>query len=130
MGWASSLVSPPDGDLTDFIASCRKLQLHHASVYYPGHGAPITKPEERLAWLISHRISREKQILLALKSQSATPEQIAKEIYHDLPEGLLHAAERNVFAHLIDLYQRGAVAALPNLSQAANFALKDGNPSD
>ena len=130
MGWASSLVSPPDGDLTDFIASCRKLQLHHASVYYPGHGAPITKPEERLAWLISHRINREKQILKALKSQSATPEQITKEIYHDVPKGLLHAAERNVFAHLIDLYQRGAVTALPNLSQAANFALQVGNRSD
>jgi len=127
MGWASSLVSPPDGDLTDFMASCRKLQLHEASVYYPGHGAPIATPTERLAWLMAHRLDREAQILKTLEVQATTPEFITKTIYEDLPKALLHAAERNVFAHLIDLYQRGKVAAQPGLRPTASFALKEQN---
>lgn len=123
MGWASSLVSPPDGDLTDFMASCRKLQGHAARIYYPGHGAPITDPAARIAWLIAHRLTREEQILAALATSAQTPAALTKAIYHDLAPGLRKAAERNVFAHLVDLYQRGQVCAQPELSTGATFAL-------
>ena len=66
MGWASSLVSPPDGDLTDFMASCEKLRARDWRVFYPGHGAPIADPHARLDWLVAHRRAREAAILDAL----------------------------------------------------------------
>jgi glyoxylase-like metal-dependent hydrolase (beta-lactamase superfamily II) len=125
MGWASSLVSPPDGDLTDFMASCSKLQGHGARVYYPGHGAPVMQPAARLAWLIDHRKKREAQILTTLTKKPATPAQITGAVYHDLAPGLTKAAERNVFAHLVDLYTRGIVSAVPQLATGATFALRE-----
>lgn len=123
MGWASSLVSPPDGDLTDFMASCQRLKSVDANTYYPGHGAPIFDPKARLAWLIEHRLGREAQILDALQTGPATPADITKAVYNDVPPALLPAAQRNVFAHLIDLYGRGKVAATPQLSATAAFHL-------
>ncbi|WP_298835677.1 MBL fold metallo-hydrolase [uncultured Roseobacter sp.] len=103
MGWASSLVSPPDGDLTDFMASCRVLQQQHWRVFFPGHGKQITSPNERLDWLISHRLGREAAILQALASGPATASDLAAAIYTDTPAALIPAATRNVLAHLIDL---------------------------
>ena len=121
MGWASSLVSPPDGDLTAFMASCAKLQAHDWRIFHSGHGAPITEPAARLEWLITHRKSRESQILACLGQSPATATALTAEIYADTPKSLLPAAERNVFAHLIDLTERGLVVAKPQLSQGAIF---------
>lgn len=123
MGWASSLVSPPDGDLTDFMTSCTRLSMLDATVFYPGHGAPVTDPAKRLAWLISHRKARESQILAALQDGPAHPHDITKAVYHDVSPALLLAAQRNVVAHLIDLHERGIVGAKPQLSASAVFHL-------
>ncbi len=123
MGWASSLVSPPDGDLTDFMASCTRLQAIRADRYYPGHGAPITDPDERLRWLIAHRQTREAQIIQALSAGPTHIDSLTKMIYDDIAPGMLPAAARNVFAHLIDLHQRGRVLAAPRLGLKAEFAL-------
>ena len=123
MGWASSLVSPPDGDLTDFMASCRKMAARNWSVFYPGHGAPILDPNARLDWLISHRLEREAQIRAALETGSATAQKLAAAIYTDVAPALLPAAERNVFAHLIDLNGRDIVRTEDPLGIASQFAL-------
>lgn len=123
MGWASSLVSPPDGDLTDFMASCLRLKTVPADTYYPGHGAPVNEPSARLDWLIAHREGRENQILKVLSKGPATPAEITKQIYDDVAASLLGAAERNVFAHLIDLHTRAKVTAAPRLSATATFAI-------
>lgn len=120
MGWATSLVSPPDGDLTDFMASCRKLQAEQWDSFYPGHGAPVDEPNARLDWLVSHREGREAQILAALTPGPATARSLAEEIYKDTPPALLPAATRNVLAHLIDLYGRGEVTT-EALSEGAVF---------
>lgn len=125
MGWASSLVSPPDGDLTDFMQSCTRLSSIAASIFYPAHGAPVTDPAGRLGWLIQHRLTREAQIIQALQQGPATVSRIAGLIYADLPQGLVAAAERNVFAHLIDLHQRGRLDAVPQLGQASVYGLKE-----
>ncbi len=125
MGWASSLVSPPDGDLTDFMNSCEKLKQFDARIYYPGHGAPVKDPKARLNWLITHRRQRESQILDALRDAPKNKFDITRKIYVDAPDGLMQAAERNVFAHLIDLHQRGYVLAEPCLSQNAIFKLNN-----
>ncbi|MEM8577084.1 MAG: MBL fold metallo-hydrolase [Pseudomonadota bacterium] len=122
MGWASSLVSPPDGDLTDFMASCTRLAERPWRIFYPGHGAPITEPAARLDWLISHRKAREAAILTALAQGPADAAGLARAIYTDTPEALLPAATRNVLAHLIDLLGKGQVLHEGPLSATARFA--------
>lgn len=123
MGWASSLVSPPDGDLTDFMASCARLAAHRWSRFYPGHGAPVENPSARLDWLISHRRAREAEILAALATGPSTAQDLARRIYHDVPPALLPAAARNVFAHLVDLTGKNRVAPVSTLSFTGDFAL-------
>lgn len=122
MGWASSLVSPPDGDLTDFMASCTKLQARHWRVFYPGHGAPITQPAERLEWLVGHRRAREAAILKVLEEGAATASDLAHAIYTDTPAALMGAATRNVLAHLVDLMGKNTVTVQTDLSADAVFA--------
>jgi glyoxylase-like metal-dependent hydrolase (beta-lactamase superfamily II) len=122
MGWASSLVSPPDGDLTDFMTACHRLRARDWSVFHTGHGAPITNPAGRLDWLIQHRLGREAQILSALENAPGTARQLAERIYTDTPPALLPAAERNVFAHLVDLEGKSQVFPTGDLSAEAVFS--------
>jgi len=121
MGWASSLVSPPDGDLTDFMASCRRLRARAWEAFHPGHGAPVSDPAGRLDWLIEHRLAREAAILRALEDGAATAAELAARIYTETPAALLPAAERNVFAHLVDLTGQNMVFPEPELAAAARF---------
>ncbi|OSP53828.1 MBL fold metallo-hydrolase [Pseudoruegeria sp. SK021] len=121
MGWSSSIVSPPDGDLGDSLASCRRLARHPAKIHYPGHGAPITDPKGRIDWLLSHRAHREAQILTALAQSPASIPELVDRIYADLAPGLRTAASRNVLAHLVDLCDRSRVTARPRLSETADF---------
>lgn len=121
MGWASSLVSPPDGDLTDFMASCYRLKQDRWRIFHPGHGAPVTDPSARLDWLIAHRLMRETAILAALRTAPATARALAEQIYTETPAALLGAAERNVFAHLVDLTGKSVVAPQGNMSVTSIF---------
>lgn len=123
MGWASSLVSPPDGDLTDFMASCAKLQQENWRLFLPAHGDPVTTPAERLAWLINHRKGREAQIIAALRTPLPLSE-LTHTVYADIDQRMLPAAARNLFAHLVDLHGRGVVTASSSLSEGALFQLK------
>lgn len=124
MGWASSMVSPPDGDVRDFMASCRRLQDTPATTFYPAHGAPILNPSARLAWLIAHRETREAEVISQLHNGPATPIALTKLIYVAAPAELLPAAMRNVFAHLIDLAERGVVSHDGPLTEDTVFQLK------
>ena len=121
MGWASSMVSPPDGDLTDFMASCAMLRERDWSVFYPGHGAQIDTPAARLDWLMAHRRGRETAILDALAAGPATARTLAERIYTETPPALLGAATRNVLAHLVDLYGKSHVSPEGALSADAIF---------
>jgi len=123
MGWASSLVSPPDGDLTDFMQSCRMLQNTRWGIFHPGHGAPVTAPNDRLAWLLAHRLQREASILAQLADAPATAHNLALQIYYATPMALQPAATRNVLAHLIDLTQRQLICPLGSLSQDVAFEI-------
>lgn len=123
MGWASSMVSPPDGDIADFMASCRKLQGVDATTFHPGHGAPIEDPMGRISWLIAHRKDRTTQIINQLTAGPTDVTSLTKRIYADAPPALHRAAARNVFAHLVDLHEQGQVTATPTLSADATFSL-------
>lgn len=123
MGWSTSLVSPPDGDMGAFMASCRRLAGRDDRVYFPGHGAPVSAPQARIAELIAHREGREAQILSALTEVgAATAGALAQRLYVELAPALLPAAERNVLAHLLDLAQRNLAVALDDPSLEARFA--------
>ena len=121
MGWASSLVSPPDGDLTDFMESCAKLEDREWRLFFPGHGDVIETPMERLDWLIDHRLNREAAILELLEEAPATASELAKAIYTETPPALLGAATRNVLAHLIDLVGQTEVSAIGPITENAQF---------
>jgi glyoxylase-like metal-dependent hydrolase (beta-lactamase superfamily II) len=123
MGWASSLVSPPDGDLTAFMASTEKLAARGDRVFYPGHGQPVADPRARTSWLIDHRRNREAAILTALLDGPADVASLTAHIYTDVDPRLIGAAQRNVFAHLIDLIHHSRVSATPALTFSANFSI-------
>ena len=127
MGWASSLVSPPDGDLTDFMQSCHRLQRRNWDRFYPGHGDAIQDPAARLTWLIQHRQARERAILAALARGPADVATVTRAVYIDTATALLPAAERNVLAHLIDLIGKSRVTTRGDLNEATVFAVTDSN---
>ena len=109
LGWASTLISPPDGDLADYLRSLDRLAVRSAARFLPAHGAPIEDPAARLAELAAHRRARTAQILTALRDGPATPAALTRRIYTDVPDALRPAAERNVLAHLVALAELGAV---------------------
>lgn len=123
MGWASSLVAPPDGDMTHYMASLERLSGRTWARLFPGHGAPIEAPAERLQALIRHRRLREAQVLDALARGLTGLPALTEAIYQDTQAALMPAAMRNVLAHLIDLTQRGRVLARPAALPRARFTL-------
>lgn len=123
MGWSTSLVSPPTGDMTDYMASLGKLASRPWTTCLPAHGTAVNNPARRLADLISHRIARETGILKAIAFGATDIPAITKSAYPDLEEHLFPAASRNVFAHLIDLEGRNLVNATPSPHPDATFTL-------
>lgn len=122
MGWASSLVSPPDGDLTAFLNSCDRLAALNARVFYSGHGDPILTPSARCRELIAHRQMRTKQILQTLTNAPQSIPTLVQAIYADLPATMAPAAARNVLAHLIPLCDNGQAQAHPEIGHNASFS--------
>ncbi len=124
MGWATTLVSPPEGDMAAFMATLRRLQLRGSDrIYLPGHGHPVTDPAAMLAWQIAHREERVGQILAALVAGPADAGDLARRIYLELDPSLLPAARRNVLATLIGLADEGRVRPHGQLSATAMYEL-------
>ena len=122
MGWASSLISPPDGDLAQFYDSLETLDALETDTFYPGHGDPIRDPKARLQELRHHRNARTDALRAALTSTPQSLEALTSQIYHDVPPSLLPAAARNLFAHLVWLYELGELVSHPELSTDAGFS--------
>lgn len=106
MGWSTSLISPPEGDMSAYLGSLERLSRQSWQSFLPGHGPVVTDPSARLAALIAHRRMREAAILAELARGPASPEKLAERLYRGTPAALLPAATRNVLAHLIDLEDR------------------------
>ena len=110
MGWSTSVVSPPDGDMTAYMASLEKLLGREGDrVYYPGHGDLIDNPRRLVRGLLGHRKQREGQILRLLGEGPLAIPAMTARMYAGLDPRLLPAAERSVLAHLYDLRGRGMV---------------------
>lgn len=120
MGWASTMISPPDGDLGQFMASLTRLAALEARVFHCGHGDPVTDPAGRCTDLVNHRRGRGDAIFGALPTAPTIPDLVAR-IYADVPVALHGAAARNVLAHLIHLSEQGRVRAHPDIGPDARW---------
>ena len=110
MAWSTSVVSPPDGDMSAYMASLQKLYDRDDSRFYPAHGPAVDKPRQLVRGMLGHRRSREAQILRLLGAgPQAIPAMVAA-MYKGLDARLVGAAGRSVLAHLIDLQRQGRVA--------------------
>ena len=123
MGWATSLISPPDGDMGAFMRSLERLRGREETLYLPGHGAEIETPQARVEELYAHRRNRERQITAALADCPADAASLVATLYADIDPRLHGMAARNVLAHLVDLWERGEAAPLETFSAEARFAL-------
>jgi glyoxylase-like metal-dependent hydrolase (beta-lactamase superfamily II) len=109
MGWSTTVVVPPDGDMAAYMASLDKLRQRDDRVYYPAHGAPVTNPKQYVRGLFGHRLQREKQILQLVGEQPRPIPDIVASAYPGLDPRLVTAAGGSVYAHLLDLERRGLV---------------------
>ncbi len=110
MGWSTTVVSPPDGDMGAYMASLEKLKTRDESTYWPTHGPPIPQPQRYVGKLHAHRRQREAEILSAVANGAATIPEIVALRYRGLDPRLRPAAARTVLAHLIHLVESGRVA--------------------
>lgn len=111
MGWSTTVISPPDGDMADYMASLDRLSRREDRIYYPAHGDPVDRPQRLVRGLAGHRRQREGQILRLLAEGPQTISGFVERMYVGLDPRLNGAAGRSVLAHLIDLQERGVVAA-------------------
>jgi glyoxylase-like metal-dependent hydrolase (beta-lactamase superfamily II) len=109
MGWSTTVVSPPDGDMTFYLASLELLLGRDDQVYHPAHGPPVDKPRAHVRALIAHRRMREQQILAKLDAGEGRITAMVETMYREVDPRLHPAAGRSVLAHLVDLEQRGLV---------------------
>lgn len=109
MGWSTTVVVPPDGDMGAFMASLAMLRDRDDRIFYPAHGAPVTNPQQMLRGLLGHRLQREKQIRRLVAEGVATVPAIVAAAYPGLDPRLVPAAGGSVTAHLLDLERRGLV---------------------
>lgn len=107
MAWSTTIVGPPDGSMTDFMASLEKLRGRSERIYWPGHGGPVKDPQRFLRALIGHRRAREASIVARLKAGDRRIADIVPVIYPGLKPQLIGAAGLSTFAHLEDLVRRG-----------------------
>lgn len=111
MGWSTTVVTPPDGDMTQYMASLRKLLARDDAILYPTHGAPVRDPKPFIRAYIDHRLEREAQIVACLRDGPATIPDMVARMYADVDKRLHPAASRSVLAHLIQMESEGRVIA-------------------
>lgn len=122
MGWSTSIVAPPDGNMRDYMQSLNKLLDRPEEIYLPGHGGKIEDARVYADQLKHHRLNRETAILTHLAGADSTIPEIVRALYANVDPSLYPAAGLSVFAHLEDLSERGLVAAEGGLSLSAVYS--------
>ncbi|WBU65129.1 MBL fold metallo-hydrolase [Paracoccus aerodenitrificans] len=123
LGWSSTLISPPDGDLLDYFRSLDRIEALRPARLLPAHGAPVETPDARIHELREHRRNRTAQIMTALADGPSDAASLAERLY-DISPRMLPAAARNVLAHLIALTELGAVIPDTDIAADAQFRLR------
>jgi len=111
MGWSTSIVSPPDGDMAKYMASLKLLLSRGDEIYWPTHGPAITDPKPFVRAFIAHREDRERAIIEQIKAGHDTIAAMVPVIYAAVDKRLYPAAARSVFAHMLHLIGQGRVAS-------------------
>jgi glyoxylase-like metal-dependent hydrolase (beta-lactamase superfamily II) len=121
MAWATTIVAPPDGSMSDYLASLDVLIAREDKIYFPGHGGPVKRPRTFSRALKNHRLMREASILQRLHAGDRTIPQIVDTMYKDTDKRLHGAAALTVFAHLERLIGLGKAQCEGDVSMMANF---------
>jgi glyoxylase-like metal-dependent hydrolase (beta-lactamase superfamily II) len=112
MGWATSVVAPPDGNMADYMRSLDAVIAHGFSALWPTHGAPVTQTGPFLHALREHRLEREAQILSRVIAGERTIAEMVPGLYAAVDRGLWPAASLSVLAHLIKLVDEGRIVTV------------------
>jgi glyoxylase-like metal-dependent hydrolase (beta-lactamase superfamily II) len=118
MGWSTTVISPPDGDMSQYYESLDRVQARGFDVLWPTHGPPIPDASPFVTAYRNHRLARERQILVELRQGGATIAEMIPRLYRGVDKRLHVAAARSVLAHLIHLVRTDQVRCEgePNLS--------------
>ena len=123
MGWATTVVAPPDGNMRDYMASLDAVIARDFATLWPTHGAPVTQPAPFLAAYRAHRLEREAQVLARLRAGDRSVAEMVPVLYAAVDQRLWPAASLSVLAHLIKLVEDGAATAEPEPGLRAVFDL-------
>jgi glyoxylase-like metal-dependent hydrolase (beta-lactamase superfamily II) len=125
MGWSTTIVAPPDGDMTAYMDSLDRVIARGFSTLWPTHGAPVTEPRPFLAAYKAHRLARGAQIVERLAAGDRRVSEIVPNLYATVDSRLWPAASLSVWAHLIALEAAGEVRARPGPAIDAEWALSE-----
>ena len=125
MGWSTTLVSPPDGHMGDYMASLRQLLDRDEQVYWPGHGGAVHQPRRYVRALVGHREAREAAFVKRLKAGDQTVGDIVQAVYSGLSPNLQYAAALTTLAHLVSLTERGRIAPNGDHGLETNYRATD-----
>ena len=109
MGWSTTIVSPPDGDMAAYFDSVRKVIGRQDGLLRPTHGGPVTDPQPFLHALLQHRIDRENQVIDQLRSGVTTIPAMVKVLYANVDKRLHRPARRSIWSHMLKLHDEGRV---------------------
>lgn len=123
MGWSTTVVAPPDGDMTAYLDSLDRVIARGFSTLWPTHGAPVTEPGPFLAAYRAHRLAREAQIVERLRAGDRRISEMVPGLYASVDARLWPAASLSVWAHLIALERAGSVRASPGPAIDADWSL-------
>jgi glyoxylase-like metal-dependent hydrolase (beta-lactamase superfamily II) len=122
MGWSTTVIAPPDGSMSDYLASLDRLRRRDDAIYWPGHGEPVRAPGRYLRAVLHHRRAREAAILERVAAGDETIAAMVARIYENIDRRLHGAAAMTVLAHLEDLVARGLVTSDAPPSLTARYA--------
>jgi glyoxylase-like metal-dependent hydrolase (beta-lactamase superfamily II) len=123
MGWSTSVIAPPDGDMAAYLNSLRRCLARGDRIYWPTHGPPVTEPSRHVAAFLTHREERERQIIACLETGIERIPAMVKRMYPHLAKPLHTAAQRSVLAHLVVLVETGVVACDGRTALRARYRL-------
>jgi glyoxylase-like metal-dependent hydrolase (beta-lactamase superfamily II) len=124
MGWSTSVIAPPDGDMAAYMRSLGKLLLRDDAVFWPTHGPPILEPKPFVQAFIAHRRERRDAILARLAASDETIPAVVDRVYVGLDPRLKGAAARSVLAHLVELVETAEVTSDGPPTLAARYRLR------
>ncbi|MEX2454302.1 MAG: MBL fold metallo-hydrolase [Rhodospirillaceae bacterium] len=122
MGWNTTIVSPPDGNMREYLDSLRVCIARDDALYLPGHGPEIARPKPFVRAYLNHRLMREGEIAKCLENGLATIPEMVRRMYVHLPESMHRAASRSVLAHMENMVETGRAACDGPVTIDSRFA--------